>query len=293
MDLGGHLFGGKTIYACDWHKASRQFFKNNFADVPFDQCDMRLVTLERINTIRVNLNLQPLSRGELDIIIAGSPCVKLSAANTYDARDFAAENLLMVETLPGIVRDLQPKIAWFENSDRLLSKARSALFLEYTSSIKSLLPNYECKIRVINAPRFGGYQTRSRAMTVLVRKDVLAGRRISFFPKPQRIDLLKQGAHVLLPHIKAFWAGQFEEKYRSTFGNIFCTLTASGGEMVKDHFDNFRPLDLQERKILTRMEEHDYSNICKTDQIMLLGNMVLRQVSEAMFRHFYNVILKH
>ena len=62
--------------------------------------------------------------------------------------------------------------------------------------------------------------------------------------------------------------------------------------MVKDHFDTVRPLEVSERKILTRMEHYDYSGICKTDQIMLLGNMVLRQVSEAMFNHFYNVILK-
>ena len=88
------------------------------------------------------------------------------------------------------------------------------------------MPEYEYQFKVMYAPRYGGFQTRSRAMVVLVRKDVLNGRNIPFFPPKEKIDLSKQGAHVLLLDIASFWHGQFEEKYKPTLGNLFCTLTA-------------------------------------------------------------------
>lgn len=292
MELGGHKYNARSIYACDFHKASKQFFANNFKDTVFDQCDMRLVTRRRINRMLKAAGKKPIRKGDLDILTGGSPCVKLAPCNTKDARQFAPENYLMIESLIKLIQDLKPKIAWFENSDRLLSKANRQLLFEYTTRMKHFLPDYEYQIKVMYAPLYGGYQTRSRAMVVLVRKDVLNGRNISFFPVEEQIDLTKQGAHVLLPDIASFWHGQFEEVYKPTLGKIFCTLTASGREYVKDHAGNKMLLGIERKKILTGMTSYDFSDICMTHQNMLLGNMVLPQLSERMFRHFTEVILK-
>jgi len=292
MDIGGFVNDFVSVYACDLHKASRKFFENNFPDVPFDQTDVRNLHLDRINEIRQKSGQAPIAPGEIDVFTAGSPCVKLSACNTTDARDFAAENLLMVETLPMLVRELRPKIVWFENSDRLCSKKRNPLRMEYESSLKSLLPDYTYQMKVLNAMRYGAFQSRSRTMTVMVNNDVLKGRKISFFPDPSKVDLSVQGAHYLLPWVKSFWAGQFEEKYRPAVGNLFCTLTASGGEMVKDYADQVHRLSNEDRKKLTGMEEYNYDGICQTHVTMLLGNIVMRQLAERMFAHFRSVILK-
>ena len=292
MDIGGHDNGFETVYACDFHKAPKQFFANNFPSVPFDLIDVREITLEGVNKLREAYGHRPISVGEIDVLIAGSPCVKLAACNTVDARDFAPENMLMVENLVWLVRDLQPKIAWFENSDRLLAPKNDLLRFEFDSSMKHLLPNYTMKRKVIHAKRYGGFQTRSRSMTVLVRNDVLDGREICFFPSPEKVNLFKQGANVILPEIRAFWPGQFEEKYLNATGRLFCTLTASGCEMVEDWAGCRYALTNEQRMRLTGMSEFSFEGICKTNVKMLLGNMVLRQISERFFKHFKTVILE-
>ena len=291
MDIGGFVNGFDTVYACDFHKAPEQFFKNNFPTVPFDVNDVRNVSLERINEVRSVRSYPALSVGEIDVMTAGSPCVKLAACNTVDARDFAPENMLMVENLVWLVRDLQPKIAWFENSDRLLAKKNDTLRFEFDSAIKHLLTNYKMERKVIHAKRYGGFQTRSRAMTVLVRMDVLNGRKISFIPKPEKVNLFKQGASQILPEVKRFWMGQFDERYKNTVGNLFCTLTATGNEMVEDWVGSVYPLTNEQRMRLTGMVGYNYDHICMTHVKMLLGNMVLRQISERFFKHFREKIL--
>lgn len=291
MDLGGLKNGFETKYANDWHKASKQFYQNNYKEVAFDQCDVRLVTLNRINEVLQKHGYDTISAGEIDVLTGGSPCVKISAANTKDARQFAEENFLMLETLIDIVREVKPKIAWFENSDRILGKGNEALMLDFETRMHHFLPDYNYQIKVMYAPRYGGYQTRSRAMTVLVRKDILRGRDISFFPAPSKIDLTKQGVDVLLPWVESFWQGQFDKKYKPALGNLFSTLTANGRPYVIDCTGEERLLSLEEKQILTGMTGYDYSDICPTNQNILLGNMVLPQLSERMFKHFKEVIL--
>ena len=77
-----------------------------------------------------------------------------------------------------------------------------------------------------------------------------------------------------------------------TLGNIFCTLTASGREYVKDHAGNKMLLGVERKKVISGMTGYDYSGICDTNQTMLLGNMVQPQISERMFKLFTEVILK-
>ena len=60
---------------------------------------------------------------------------------------------------------------------------------------------------------------------------------------------------------------------------------------MKDHAGNKMLLGVERKKILTGMTEYSFEGISKTKQTMLLGNMVLRQLSERMFKHFTEVIL--
>ena len=290
FDLGATDNGFVNAYACDWEENSEQFYKNNFPDVPFDLNDVRNVTLDRINEVRKSRSLPALVRGEIDVLSGGSPCVKLAACNTVDARHFAPENMLMFETLPKIVLDLQPKIAVFENSDRLCSKGNEPVLMEYIASIKNLLPNYWYKIKVINAKRNGAFQSRSRSIVILVRKDVLKDITIPLFPKRQRIDLSKQGVEFLMPHVVSFSAGQFKAKFKSAEGRLFCTLTASTSQLVKEADNIPRKIALSECRIITGMTEYDFTGICDTGQYSLLGNMVMRQLTKALFRNFLNIL---
>jgi site-specific DNA-cytosine methylase len=290
FDIGGAENGFVTGYACDLAENSEKFYKNNFPDVPFDLNDVRNVTLERINKVRKTRFLPALVRGEIDVLSGGSPCVKLAACNTVDARHFAPENMLMFETMPKIVLDLQPKIAVFENSDRLCSKGNEPVLMEYIASIKNLLPNYWYKIKVINAKRHGAFQSRSRSIVILVRKDVLKDIAIPLFPRRQRIDLSKQGVEFLLSHVVAFSAGQFKAEFKSAEGRLFCTLTASTCQLVKEADNRERKISLSECRVITGMTEYDFRGICDTGQYSLLGNMVMRQLTEALFKNFLNIL---
>jgi hypothetical protein len=282
--------GFETVYACDWEPNSEQFYKNNFPEVPFDCTDVRNVSLERINEIRRSKNLPELVRGQLDILSGGSPCVKVSPANTVDARDFAAENMLMIETLPKIVFDLQPKIAVFENSDRLMSKERAPLLMEYLASIQNILPNYYFDVRVMNAKRYGAFQNRSRTIVILVRKDVLGNKKVPFFPASEQIDLSRQGVSSLMPWVKEFSPGQFKNKFSPAEGKIFCTVTASTCQKVKEANGITRKISILESKILAGMTEYDYSGICNTGIYKLLGNMIMKQLTEKLFKNFRNIL---
>ncbi len=290
FDIGAAENGIVTEYACDWEENSQRFYQNNFPEVPFDLNDVRNVTLERINDVRAERSLPALVRGEIDVLSGGSPCVKLAACNTVDARHFAPENMLMFETLPKIVLDLQPKIAVFENSDMLCCKGNEPVLMEYIASIKNLLPNYWYEIRVINAKRHGANQSRSRSIVILVRKDVLNGRKIPFFPPRTKIDLSKQGVEFLLPGITAFAPGQFDNPFKSAVGNIFCTITASTCQLVRETSGLERKISIDECKTITGMTGYDFSGICDTGKYTLLGNMVMWQLTKALFKNFLNIV---
>lgn len=258
--------------------------------MPFDCTDVRNISLERINEVRTLRGLPELLRGELDVLSGGSPCVKLSPSNTVDARDFAEENMLMIETLPKLVKDLQPKIAVFENSDRLLSKDRAPLLMEYMASIQNLLPNYYFDIRVLNAKRYGAFQNRSRAIVILVRKDVLGDRNIPFFPTPEPINLSVQGVSSLMPWVKEFSPGQFGDKFKPADGNVFCTITASTCQKVKYADGVPRKISILETKIVSGMTKYDYTGICDTEVYRLLGNMIMPQLTNRLFKNFLNIL---
>ena len=275
-------------YACDWEENSERFYQNNFPEVPFDRTDVRNVTLARVNEVREKYGLQAIVKGETDVLSAGSPCVKVAACNTVDARDFAPENSLMYETLPKIVRDLEPKIAVFENSDRLCSKGKEVLLMEYIASIQNLLPQYGYCIRVLNAKRYGAFQSRSRSIVILIRRDVLNNitEMRPLHPPKNKIDLSVQGVDALMPWVVEFSAGQFKAKFKPAKGNIFCTITANTCQQVREADKEQRKISLNECKILTGMTEQDFTGICATEQYRLLGNMVMRQLTTILFRNF-------
>lgn len=290
FDIGATDNDFVNAYACDWENNSQRFYQNNFPEVPFDLNDVRNVTLDRINKVRADRSLEPIVRGEIDVLSGGSPCVKLAACNTVDARHFAPENMLMFETLPKIVLDLQPKIAVFENSDRLCAKGNEPVLMEYIASIKNLLPNYWYKIKVINAKRYGAFQSRSRSIVILVRKDVLKDVRIPLFPRPLKIDLFKQGVEFLLPHVVAFSPGQFKAELKPVKGRIFCTLTAHTCQIIQEAGKVPRKVSIDECKVLTGMTEYDFAGIRPIGQYSLLGNMVMRQLTKELFGNFLNIL---
>jgi len=156
--------------------------------------------------------------------------------------------------------------------------------MEYIASIKNLLPNYWYQIKVLNAKRFGALQSRSRSIVILIRKDIMKNH--SLFPTKEPIDLSKQGVDAVLPHVVEFSAGQFKAKFKPAQGRIFCTLTAHSSQLVKEANMKIRKVSVEECKALTGMTGYDFTGICQTGQYMLLGNMVMRQMTRRLFENF-------
>lgn len=111
------------------------------------------------------------SKGNIDLIMHGSPCTDFSVAGKQAGGDKGSgtRSSLMYETLR-IVAELKPKYVIWENVKNLLSKKHRHSFDAYLAAMDEL--GYNNYHQVLNAKDYGVPQNRERVFAISIRKDI-------------------------------------------------------------------------------------------------------------------------
>lgn len=163
----------KAVAPCIWKHGEKEVYLVK---------DVRSVEFERdIKAALRNMEID-FMKGDIDLLVGGPPCFGMTLLNASYRSVFHELNFLMIEMLR-LVREMQPKVVLMEQVPSLMSRTMRP-FLNYFINEIDLLGNYYWDIEVLNAENFGCYQSRKRAMVMLVRKDlwgtaVLSGRQSS------------------------------------------------------------------------------------------------------------------
>lgn len=122
-------------------------------------------------------------------MVGGPPCFGITLLNANFRSVFHELNFLMIEMLR-LVKEIQPKVVLIEQVPPILHTTMRP-FLNYFISEIELLGNYHWDVKVLNAENFGCFQSRKRAMFMLVRKDLGV---LPSYPVPNPVDTDKQSA---------------------------------------------------------------------------------------------------
>lgn len=109
-------------------------------------------------------------RGNIDLIMHGSPCQDFSAAGLGKGGDEGSgtRSSLMYETIR-IVDKIRPQYVVWENVKNILSKKHKHNFDAYLDRMKEL--GYTNYFQVLNAKNYGIPQNRERVFTISIRGD--------------------------------------------------------------------------------------------------------------------------
>lgn len=124
-------------------------------------------------------------KGNIDLIMHGSPCQDFSAAGLGAGGDEGSgtRSSLMYETIR-IVENVKPKYVIWENVKNVLSKKHKHNFDAYLERMESL--GYKNHYRVLNAKDYGIPQNRERVFTI----SILADYNFDFkFPEKKPLDI--------------------------------------------------------------------------------------------------------
>ncbi|KAG9288012.1 hypothetical protein G9A89_017607 [Geosiphon pyriformis] len=116
---------------------------------------------ESVNKILENAILERESdaptKGEVDIILAGSPCQGFSRINKHKGNDQSRANNSLVTSLASFVDHYRPKYVLLEN---VASMARTPVFLRLIACLLEL--GYQIKFGLVSAEHMGCAQSRCR-----------------------------------------------------------------------------------------------------------------------------------
>ena len=171
LDIGFKQAGFKTLFATDiWDKACQTLSLNNVSDNVF--CgDIRDVDFKILKS----------TLGTVDCLIGGPPCPPYSQTRHYlvgKPNGFDDEKTgFAVPEYFRAVRDLNPKVFFFENVDGFTFKTHVEEF-DYLKKMANQL-GYNISYKVINCANYGVPQTRKRFICVGTKNDI----NIFEFPK--------------------------------------------------------------------------------------------------------------
>ncbi len=288
MSKGAERAGFKPIYATDYWPVAEQAFHHNNCEGLFEQANFFTINgkhiMDKVSSMSANtINLK---YRDIDLVVSGSPCQGMSSVNpnrsVYDFKNMLMMKQIRVAGMQG----LGAKVAWFEQVPGFFDEPMKALRRDVLAVLDSQT-EYRYEIKVLNALDYGAYQSRDRVTIIMVRKDVgLPG-----FPEPQPVYLSKCSLRSVLPHIHAFKYDK-NQSAKTAHDNYINTMTASGdGLKVFDGIE-WRPINVQERIILSHLEGYDLSIFSEADQVMLMGNMVQIPFAEAITTYIREHILK-
>lgn len=163
LDIGFEKAGFRTIFATDiWQKACETLLRNKTADEVY--CgDVRDIDFK---AIRLKAG------GSVDCLIGGPPCPPYSQTRHYlvgkaDGFEDANAGFAVPEYFRA-VKELEPKVFFFENVDGFCFKTHQIEFDYLKSRSKSL--GYDISYKVVNCANYGVPQTRKRFICVGARK---------------------------------------------------------------------------------------------------------------------------
>lgn len=283
LETGAVRAGFTPVFACDIEEKSKLAFEllKSHSEEVFIHEDIKKLSLKEIK-VRLMAHGVLLSKGELDLFVAGPPCFGMTGLNRFRSV-FHELNMLMFDTFR-LIEELQPKTAIVEQVPIVLSAGMAPFYNLLTSRLNTL--NYHWNVKVLNAANYGCYQSRKRAIFILVRKDLGV---MPSFPEPRPIDLTKQSALAVIG----------AEMYRNPSKNgspksgkeMFGTMTSQTMEVFRN--GKWEALTLEDRKRLAHMTEVDLSSVLnRTEYTKMLGNMVLPPFAEALSKHVLEEIIK-
>ena len=151
IDLGFEMAGIKTIYANEFDPYAADTYELNFPDVKVDRRDIRNVGASEIP--------------DADILLAGFPCQAFSVAGYRQGFDDKKGRGNLFFELVRIIKEKQPRIAFFENVKNLVSHDNGNTFRVICSELNEL--GYRLSYQVLNAMNFGNVpQNRERIYIV-------------------------------------------------------------------------------------------------------------------------------
>jgi site-specific DNA-cytosine methylase len=194
--------------------------------------------------------------------------------------------MLMFDMLR-LVDGLRPKTVIIEQVPILLSRGIKPFYELLRLKLDSM--DYVWEVKVLNAANFGCYQSRKRAIFILVRKDLGV---LPSFPEERAIDLSVQSA------LATIGAELIRNKNKNKDGKVavksgklpFGTMTSQSMEVFRNN--RWETLNLASRKKLAHMESVDLGSVLPDGAYKdMLGNMVLPPFAEALAQHVREEIL--
>lgn len=217
---------------------------------------------------------------EVDLVVGGPPCVDSSPLNRKYS-SFGKNNELIFIFLKFVLNEIKPKQVLMEQVPSILTFKRLChLKRRLIHFLNSYNNEYDWEIQVLNAADYGANQERKRMILIMHHKSMNVP--VSF-PKPiQRTSA--QQLKSLIPSIACFtqkvekgfdeYGSRKKTKWKSA-NRILHTLTATGGEKVMRNDGTVNDYTLEELLLICQMPKLNLSNLGRTAQHRLLGNMVL------------------
>jgi site-specific DNA-cytosine methylase len=286
LESGAERAGFQNIFSTDIEQKAADAFVllNSNPEEVFIRKDIKELCYDDIvNALAVKG--QCIETGELDLLLGGPPCFGMTGLNRYRSV-FHHYNMLMFDMLR-LVDELRPKTVIIEQVPILLSRGIKPFYELLKLKLNSM--DYVWEVKVLNAANFGCYQSRKRAIFILVRKDLGV---LPSFPEERAIDLSVQSA------LATIGAELIRNKNKNKDGKVaiksgrlpFGTMTSQSMEVFRNN--RWETLDLASRKKLAHMESVDLASVLPDGAYKdMLGNMVLPPFAEALAQHVLEEIL--
>lgn len=239
---GYELAGFLEKLAIEWDENARECFKQNFPNIPVEGWDISQLTAETI------LKKIGLGVGELDVFDASPPCQGISTANIQRGNGNDERNSLYLKTLR-LIGEIQPKVFVVENVSGLIKGSMKNFFNKVVDELAKL--NYYCEFKIVRGHEHGVPQARERCYIVGVRNDIKEKfGNLQLFPTPDLKTAKRMRVCNVLPHIKAFSPGQFQDRITPSTQPM-CTITKTASAWVYEEDGIRRKPTIAELKVLS------------------------------------------
>ncbi len=219
-----------TIFACEIDKFARRSYEanaGNYQNAPFYE-DVRTLDATRY-------------RGQIGILVGGSPCQDFSIAGERAGTEGDRGNLIW--QYYRIVKECRPEVFVFENVKGFLSIEKGRAYVKFLNALRDL--GYHCHAEILNTKDYGIPQNRERLYVVGFLD---ADRYFSFHFAPKKPLELTLG-DMLEPFVDEKYflseraiAGmrrenpKFKGRFRPVFDGVGNTLTTTQGTRRTDTF---------------------------------------------------------